>query len=107
VGHLYRGVTHRQQTVPGESRQDVGDDGVRANIELRDLHAPSRNDVALADPGEPEEDPTGHLPPRIGQLLIRRLGQAGHRAPHPSRSLVRIHAEPSVLAGLPQLDQRC
>jgi hypothetical protein len=91
VGHLHGVLGLGQQPLVGQRLQHPQDELVLGGGELLQGHPAADHRLALARPGQPQQDPAGH------RLLVRRqpepgaFGQPGHRPAHPTGLLVGSH----------------
>ena len=106
VGHLHTVLAHAEQPLVDQGVQHRPAPLVMGWGDLVERHAAAHHRLALARPGQAQQDPAGH------RLLARRqpkpgaFGQPGHRPPHPTGLLVGGQGQRAAVAVLPALQQR-
>ena len=103
--HFDRVLSDREQPVLGEPANGRYSGRISVEVELIQRHPAPRSGFALSDEREPEKDPPCCHPLDVRQLLVGRLRQPRHSAPHPAAVFEGRHPDPAAFAGLPQLDE--
>ena len=99
-------LTHGEQPLVGQGIQHHPCVLVPASGELGQGHAAADHRLALARPGQPQQDPAGGLLLAGVELPPGPLGQAGDRPMHPTGLMVGGQRQGAALAVLPALQQR-
>jgi hypothetical protein len=99
-------LTHGEQPLVGQGIQHHPCVLVPASGELGQGHAAADHRLALARPGQPQQDPAGGLLLFGVKAGPGAFGQAGDRPAHPPGLLVGGQRQCPALAVLPALQQR-
>ena len=106
VGHLHAVLALGEQPLVGQGVQHRPAPLVTGRGDLVERHPAADHRLALARPGQPQQDPAGHRLLAGVELLPGAFGQPGDRAAHPTGLLVGGQGQGAAVAVLPALQQR-
>ena len=95
----------RDETAVGE-RAEHAPDLLAVGVELVDRHGAAHGAAVGLLAGQPQQDRARDLALAVVQAGVRPLGEAGDRTAHAARALVGRQPQMTVVAALPQLEQR-